>query len=46
MTAPGRIEFRDVPVPPVGAGQVLVRMKRIGVCGSDGPIGNVVASPR
>ncbi|MGZ5959355.1 MAG: zinc-dependent alcohol dehydrogenase [Myxococcaceae bacterium] len=35
MTAPGRIEFRDVPVPEPIAGQVLLRMKRIGVCGSD-----------
>lgn len=35
MTSPGKIEFRDVPVPALGAGQVLVRMKRIGVCGSD-----------
>ena len=35
MTAPGRIEFRDVPVPEPVTGQVLLRMKRIGVCGSD-----------
>jgi L-iditol 2-dehydrogenase len=35
MTAPGKIEFRDVPVPEPGPGEVLVRMKRIGVCGSD-----------
>jgi len=35
MTAPGQIQFRDVPVPALGEGQVLVRMKRIGVCGSD-----------
>jgi len=35
MTAPGQIDFRDVPVPALAAGQVLVRMKRIGVCGSD-----------
>ena len=35
MTSPGQIEFRDVPVPQVGAGEVLLRMKRIGVCGSD-----------
>ena len=35
MTAPGKIEFRDVPPPAPAAGQVLVRMKRIGVCGSD-----------
>ena len=35
MTSPGRIEFRDIPVPQPGAGEVLIRMKRIGVCGSD-----------
>ena len=35
MIAPGAIEFRDVPVPEPGPGEVLVRMKRIGVCGSD-----------
>lgn len=35
MTAPGKIEFRDVPVPKVKEGQVLVRIKRIGICGSD-----------
>jgi len=35
MTSPGQIEFRDVPVPVPNAGEVLIRMKRIGVCGSD-----------
>jgi len=35
MTAPGKIELRDVPVPEPGPKEVLVRMKRIGVCGSD-----------
>ncbi|MBA7561992.1 putative zinc-type alcohol dehydrogenase-like protein YjmD [subsurface metagenome] len=35
MTAPGKIEFRDVPVPKVKEGQVLVKIKRIGICGSD-----------
>ncbi len=35
MTAPGKIEFRDVPVPMPGRTEVLIRMKRIGVCGSD-----------
>jgi len=35
MTAPGRIELRDVPLPEVAPDQVLVRVKRIGVCGSD-----------
>lgn len=35
MTAPGEISFREVPVPEPGAGQVLVKIKRIGICGSD-----------
>ena len=35
MTAPGTIEIRDVPTPSPGPGEVLVRVRRIGVCGSD-----------
>ena len=35
MTAPGEIEFRDVPAPQVEPGKALLRIKRIGVCGSD-----------
>ncbi|HOQ75274.1 MAG TPA: alcohol dehydrogenase catalytic domain-containing protein [Thermoclostridium sp.] len=35
MISPGHIEYRDVPRPEVGAGQIEVRMKNIGVCGSD-----------
>ena len=35
MTAPHKIEFNEVPVPEVKPGQVLVQIKRIGVCGSD-----------
>jgi 2-desacetyl-2-hydroxyethyl bacteriochlorophyllide A dehydrogenase len=35
MTAPGVIEFRDVPEPKPAKGQVLMRIQRIGVCGSD-----------
>lgn len=35
MTKPGEIEFHDVPIPEVGAGQVLVKIMKIGVCGSD-----------
>lgn len=35
MTAPGAIEFREVPDPVAKAGEVVVRMRRIGVCGSD-----------
>jgi 2-desacetyl-2-hydroxyethyl bacteriochlorophyllide A dehydrogenase len=35
MTAPGTIEFREAPEPTAGPGQVLLRVKRIGICGSD-----------
>lgn len=35
MTAPGTIEFREVPVPQAGTGEVLLKIRRIGVCGSD-----------
>ncbi len=35
MTSPGTIEFREVPVPEPAPGELLLRMKRIGVCGSD-----------
>ncbi len=35
MTSPGVIEFKEVPAPQPGPGQVLLRIKRIGVCGSD-----------
>ena len=35
MTAPGQIEFREIPVPVPAAGQVLLKIMRIGVCGSD-----------
>ena len=35
MTAPGEITIRQVEVPEPGPDQVLVRIKRIGICGSD-----------
>jgi L-iditol 2-dehydrogenase len=35
MIKPGKIEFNDVPKPECGADQVLIGIKRIGVCGSD-----------
>ena len=31
MTAPGVIEFREVPIPEPKAGEVLVKIMRIGV---------------
>lgn len=35
MTAPGVIEFQEVPEPQAGPGEVRLRIRRIGVCGSD-----------
>ncbi len=35
MTEPGRIEYRDVPIPEMKADQIKIKMKKIGVCGSD-----------
>ena len=35
MTAPYEIEFREVPVPKAAPGQAVLRIRRIGVCGSD-----------
>jgi L-iditol 2-dehydrogenase len=35
MTSPGVIEIRDVPTPVPGPKEVLLQIKRIGVCGSD-----------
>lgn len=35
MTEPKKIIFRDVPIPEIGPDQVLVKIKKIGICGSD-----------
>jgi L-iditol 2-dehydrogenase len=35
MTAPGEIMIHEVDAPKPGAGEVLLRIQRIGVCGSD-----------
>lgn len=35
MTAPGVIEFNEVPTPEPQAGEVLIKIQKIGVCGSD-----------
>ncbi len=35
MTAPGKIEFREVPVPEPKPGEALIKIMKIGVCGSD-----------
>ncbi len=35
MTEPGKIEIRNVVEPSAGEGEILLRVQRIGVCGSD-----------
>lgn len=35
MIAPRKIQFRDIPIPEVKKDNVLVKMMRIGICGSD-----------
>lgn len=35
LTAKEKIEFSALPMPAVGRGEVLLRMKSVGVCGSD-----------
>jgi L-iditol 2-dehydrogenase len=35
MTKPGEIKFQEIPVPEIEVDQVLVKIMRIGVCGSD-----------
>lgn len=35
MTAPGTIEFREVAIPEPGKDQVLIKIMKIGICGSD-----------
>lgn len=35
LVEPGRFEVRDVPIPIPGPGEVLVRVSRTGICGTD-----------
>ncbi len=35
LTAPGRFELREVPVPAPGPSDVLIRVERCGLCGTD-----------
>lgn len=35
MTEPGKIAFNDIPMVSPGVGQILLRIQKIGVCGSD-----------
>ena len=34
-TAPNELVYRDEPEPPYEAGEVLVRVEAVGICGSD-----------
>jgi threonine dehydrogenase-like Zn-dependent dehydrogenase len=38
ITAPRVVEIRKVPVPALGADQVLIRMEGCGLCGSNQPV--------
>lgn len=33
--APHRVEIQEVPTPEPGAGEALIRLERVGICGSD-----------
>ena len=35
MTKPGEIEYREKAIPDIGANEILLETKRIGICGSD-----------
>jgi L-iditol 2-dehydrogenase len=35
MTKPGEIEFHEIKMPVIASDEVLIQVKRIGVCGSD-----------
>ena len=35
LSAPGRLDFLDVPDPSVGPDDVLIRVRAAGICGSD-----------
>ena len=35
MTAPGEISFREIDIPSIADDEVLVRIRMIGICGSD-----------
>src|SRR4051812_29833602 len=35
FTAPRQLEMQDLPVPEIGGGEALIRVRASGVCGSD-----------
>ena len=49
-TGVGQVEYREIPVPSPGPGEVLIRVRAVGVCGSDihqwlGPVSWAVRYP-
>jgi len=35
VTSPGKIEFQDCPLPPLGPDEVQIKVKAVAICGSD-----------
>jgi len=35
LTSPGEFEVQEVPVPEVGRGEVLCKIRAVAICGSD-----------
>ena len=35
MVKPGKIKFREIPIPQLKENEVLIKIMRIGICGSD-----------
>jgi len=35
LLGPEKVEFRDVPMPTIGPGEALIKIKSVGVCASD-----------
>ena len=35
MVEPGKIEFREIPIPELKENEVMIKIMRIGICGSD-----------
>lgn len=35
LVEPGRFEVRTVPIPPIGPEDALIRVSRVGICGTD-----------
>ena len=34
-SSPGQFEYQEIPAPPPAPGQALIRIRRIGICGTD-----------